>query len=196
VPTYACAAATAVTHNSATLNGSTTDAAATSAVFTLVGPGGGVLNDNDGTPFMVNATGLTPSTAYTYTVVFNPGGNAQTVAAPCGFTTAAAPVVPGPVVPGPVVPPPAPPAEDQCPDQDGFQDNVDQCVEVLPDVIVPETPDVPDVPAVPTEVEGEVVARELPRTGTTTLPLLQVGLGLILLGAGAVLFGRERTALI
>jgi LPXTG-motif cell wall-anchored protein len=45
-------------------------------------------------------------------------------------------------------------------------------------------------------VEGVVVTRELPRTGSTTLPLLQVGLGLILLGAGALLFGRERTALI
>ena len=198
-PTYECAAPTAVTHDSATLNGSTTDAAATSAVFTLVGPNGGPIDDIDGAPFTVNATGLAPSTAYTYTVVFNPGGNAQSNAT-CGFTTAAAPVVPGPVVvPGPAIPPapPAAPAEDECPDQEGFQDNVDQCVEVQPDVVVPESPVVPEAPVeAPTDVEGVVVTRELPRTGSTTLPLLQVGLGLILLGAGAVLFGRERTALI
>jgi LPXTG-motif cell wall-anchored protein len=56
------------------------------------------------------------------------------------------------------------------------------------------------VPAAPEEPESEVlgvvVERQLPVTGSTTLPLLQVGFGLILLGAGAVLFGRERPALI
>ena len=67
--------------------------------------------------------------------------------------------------------------------------------EVLPEVITP-----PVVPAAPEEPESEVlgvvVERQLPVTGSTTLPLLQVGFGLILLGAGAVLFGRERPALI
>ena len=191
VPTYECSAATAVSHDSATLNGSTTDAAATAAVFTLIGPGGGVLDDNDGAPFTVDASGLTPSTAYTYTVAFN--GNQQTNAA-CGFTTATAPIIPGgnpdPVVPDPVLIPPVqltppvvtPPAAIPV---------------VLPDVIVPDAPVVPEAPAeAPSIVAGIVVTRELPRNGSTALPLLQVGLGLILLGAGAMLFGRERTALI
>ena len=77
-----------------------------------------------------------------------------------------------------------------------MQTNPDQCLEVLPEVVTPPTPAVPDTPAAPTEVAGVVIPRTLPKTGTTTLPLLEIGLGLILLGAGAVLFGRERTALI
>ncbi len=77
---------------------------------------------------------------------------------------------------------------------------------VLPEVIVPETPERPNTvtpnPAVePTaNVKGEVVTRaaaaQLPRTGTDALPLFQVGLGLILVGAGVMLFGRERSVLI
>jgi LPXTG-motif cell wall-anchored protein len=85
---------------------------------------------------------------------------------------------------------------DECPDQEGFQDNPDQCLLVLPEVIEPPA----EPPAVaPTEVLGEVIVQapaQLPRTGATTLPLLAVGLSLILFGAGAVLLGRERSALI
>jgi hypothetical protein len=101
-----------------------------------------------------------------------------------------------PVVTPPVVTPPATPV-DECPENPGVQTNSDQCLEVLPEVVTPVTPAVPETPAEPpTEVEGVVIPRTLPRTGTTTLPLLELGLGLILLGAGAMLFGRERTALI
>jgi hypothetical protein len=89
-----------------------------------------------------------------------------------------------------------PPVVDECPDDVGLQPNGDQCsiAEVEPEVVVP--PVVP--PAKPTTVKGEVLTRtapaQLPRTGTTTLPLLEVGFGLVLLGVGAMLFGRERTA--
>jgi hypothetical protein len=89
-----------------------------------------------------------------------------------------------------------PPVVDECPDDVGLQPNGDQCsvAEVEPEVVVPPVVS----PAKPTTVKGEVLTRtapaQLPRTGTTTLPLLEVGFGLVLLGVGAMLFGRERTA--
>ncbi len=62
---------------------------------------------------------------------------------------------------------------------------------VTPPVVTPPAP-----PAPPTKVAGVVIPRSLPRTGTDALPLVELGLGMILLGFGAMLFGRERTALI
>lgn len=73
---------------------------------------------------------------------------------------------------------------------------------VLPEVITPERPVAPEVNPTagvqPTQVKGNVVTRpaQLPRTGSDALPLVEAGLGLVLLGLGAVLFGRERTAII
>jgi hypothetical protein len=76
--------------------------------------------------------------------------------------------------------------------------------EILPEVIV-RTP-TPEViapaatpQAKPTQVAGVQVTRaaqQLPRTGSDTLPLLQIGFGLMLLGAGVALFSKESTATI
>jgi LPXTG-motif cell wall-anchored protein len=141
------------------------------------------------------------STAYTGTGVVQTG--AQAVVTVVADATAAVtatnsfPTLGCQVNCGPPEPEPEPEVEpvDECPDQEGFQDNPDQCLLVLPEVIEPPA----EPPAVaPTEVLGEVIVQapaQLPRTGATTLPLLAVGLSLILFGAGAVLFGRERTAL-
>lgn len=72
------------------------------------------------------------------------------------------------------------------------------CEDVLP-VVIPKTPETPVTPEVlPTQVAGVQVTRaaaqELPRTGNTTLPLIQVGLGLMLMGAGALIIGKDQTA--
>ncbi len=88
--------------------------------------------------------------------------------------------------------------------------------QVIPSVTPQETPEEPapvdeptQQPVVeptrqPTQVEGLLLtatptaaapvafAAALPRTGTTTLPLAQLGLGLLLLGAGAVIVGRDQ----
>lgn len=64
-------------------------------------------------------------------------------------------------------------------------------------VVVVKTPETPVAPAAPAaEVAGMQVTRaqELPRTGNTTLPLAQVGLGLMLIGAGALIIGKNETA--
>ncbi len=120
------------------------------------------------------------------------------------FTSDCAPPAPGPG-PRPVVSPvvvtaPAPPAPpvDACPERDGLQAETDECLLILPRPITPGTPDVPAAapvaPSPATAVGDQALGRALPRTGSTTLPLLETGLGMILLGAGALLFGRERTA--
>jgi hypothetical protein len=46
----------------------------------------------------------------------------------------------------------------------------------------------------PSRVLGTSESRpqQLARTGSTTLPLVELGLGLVLLGVGSVLFARER----
>lgn len=109
------------------------------------------------------------------------------------------PVVTPPVVAPVVTPPVAPPVV------------LPEVItpEVTPPVVLPEliTPEVPVAPGHPqvvgttaqpqSQVLGNVVGRsaQLPRTGNDALPLLELGLGMVLLGAGAVLFGRERTAL-
>lgn len=94
-------------------------------------------------------------------------------------------------------PPPPPPLVDECPDDLGLQTNPDQCS--VPEVIAPEviTPEVQvagiqlvKAPTAPVAV----AAAQLPRTGTDTIPMLQLGLGLIILGVGALVFGREQTA--
>ena len=65
-------------------------------------------------------------------------------------------------------------------------------------VLTPPTPVTPSTPAAPAGrpvgVAGTAVPRTLPQTGTEALPLLELGLGMVFLGAGAMLFGRERTA--
>ncbi len=112
--------------------------------------------------------------------------------------------------PPPPPPPPPPPScvpdagNNRCtPCPDGSTPDGNGSCDLPPEVLpeVTEPPVVPaDPPAAPVaEVKGEVITRsapaQLPRTGTDTQPLLEVGFGLILLGAGAMLFGRERTAL-
>jgi LPXTG-motif cell wall-anchored protein len=86
-----------------------------------------------------------------------------------------------------------PPPVDQCPDDPGLQPNADQCTipEVEPEVVTSPVV-VPTAPA--PQVQGEVITApaQLPRTGADPLPLAQVGLGLVLLGAGGVLSGRRR----
>jgi hypothetical protein len=55
---------------------------------------------------------------------------------------------------------------------------------------------VESTPAAPvTEVLGvQVAAAELPRTGKASLPLAELGLGLLLMGAGALVFARDEAA--
>lgn len=62
-------------------------------------------------------------------------------------------------------------------------------------VPVPAPVATPDVTPAP-QVAGNVVARQLPRTGGDALPMAEVGFGLVLLGAGILLASREelRTA--
>lgn len=81
---------------------------------------------------------------------------------------------------------------DACPSVDGIQASVAECPIVVEDNTLTRK--------LPVEVEGTqlvagpVAAAELPRTGNSTLPLTQLGLGLVLMGAGALIFGREQTA--
>jgi hypothetical protein len=50
-------------------------------------------------------------------------------------------------------------------------------------------------PAQTTTVQGVTVAQaELPRTGKASLPLAELGLGLLLMGAGALVFARDEAA--
>jgi len=93
-----------------------------------------------------------------------------------------------------------PPPVDQCPDALNPGVQLDATLCNVPEIDVAVVVINPPAVQLPTEVQGEVISRtapaQLPRTGTNTLPLLQLGLGLIVLGAGAMLLGRARTALI
>lgn len=71
--------------------------------------------------------------------------------------------------------------------------------EQVEDVVITNTPKTPVTPEVqPTQVAGVQVtqAQELPRTGNTTLPLIEIGVGLMLMGAGALLVGKGQTSAI
>jgi hypothetical protein len=103
---------------------------------------------------------------------------------------------PPPPPPTTTTPPTTAPPVDECPDDPGFQTNPDQCT--VPEVL-PAEPVAPSVTPTPTtaapQVQGEVVTRapqQLPRTGTDAVPTVQIGLGLLLLGAGAMLAGKGR----
>ena len=120
------------------------------------------------------------------------------------------PVVPPPVIPPPVVPPPVlptppvippvtPPVIPPAPRRRRRRSSAPSASGSSPWRCAPGSsrrssrrrPQSAPRPTV--EVDDRVVARSLPRTGTSTLPLLETGLGMILLGVGALLFGRERT---
>jgi LPXTG-motif cell wall-anchored protein len=80
---------------------------------------------------------------------------------------------------------------DACPTVEGFQADTTLCT-IVENTVVTQTP----TPPAPTHVAGIQVTRaaELPRTGKSTLPLSELGLGLVLLGAGALLFARDEAA--
>jgi hypothetical protein len=70
---------------------------------------------------------------------------------------------------------------------------------VLPEVVTPPRPMAPTGQVKPAKVKpsrvlgtSESRPQQLARTGSTTLPLVELGLGLVLLGVGSVLFARER----
>lgn len=75
---------------------------------------------------------------------------------------------------------------DACPTVDGVQTDVSECpVQVIGGSVTPN-------PTPPVEVKGvQVTAAELPRTGSTSVTLAQLGFGLLLMGAGAMIFGRD-----
>lgn len=90
-------------------------------------------------------------------------------------------------------------ANNQCTpcDAGSTPDGQGRCTTVQDIVVTPPTPPTP--PAKVTEVEGvsqsrgatQVQAVELARTGTNTLPLAELGLGLVLLGLGALIAARD-----
>jgi LPXTG-motif cell wall-anchored protein len=59
------------------------------------------------------------------------------------------------------------------------------------DVILTPTPGGTQVEGVTQTRTPQVAAAELPRTGKATLPLVELGLGLVLLGLGALLAARD-----
>lgn len=67
------------------------------------------------------------------------------------------------------------------------------CVQVG-GVVIPKTPEKPAVQVAGVQVAAQQAAQELPRTGDDELTLAMIGLGLILVGAGAVLISRDRVA--
>lgn len=96
---------------------------------------------------------------------------------------------------------------DACPTDDGFQAPGTTCVQDLcpeagvqaslpcAEVIGTVITNTPVIPAAPVEVQGvQVAAAELPRTGKASLPLAELGLGLALMGAAAVIFARDEAA--
>lgn len=93
-------------------------------------------------------------------------------------------------------------ATDACPEVAGLQTDAAQCAaELIPAIVIENLP--PQAPAVlpaagrpPVQVAGIQVlpttqAATLPRTGSSTTMLFELGLGLVLLGAGTMLFARE-----
>jgi len=112
---------------------------------------------------------------------------------------------------------PCDPPVDACPGVDGIQQSAEECVAVLiPPVVIENLPpqaeapevapieipakvpaETPAAPRRPTQVAGIQVlpataaAQELPRTGVDTGTLVQLGLGLVLAGAGAMVAARR-----
>lgn len=83
---------------------------------------------------------------------------------------------------------------DQCPTIAGVQTDAAQCPTVVEGTTVtPSTPAAATPTAPATQVEGAQLTRsaELPRTGTGTSRVALLGFGLVLMGAGALVFGRE-----
>ena len=74
---------------------------------------------------------------------------------------------------------------DQCPTVAGLQTDTSLCPTVVEGSTI--------TPSKPTQVEGAQLTRsaELPRTGTGTSRVALLGFGLVLMGAGALVFGRE-----
>lgn len=96
--------------------------------------------------------------------------------------------------------------EDACPEVPGFQATDAACqTELIPPVVIENLPPqaqapevVPSAPRRPVQVAGIQVrpsttaaAQELPRTGVDTGTLVQLGLGLVLAGAGAMVAARR-----
>ncbi|MFP5256690.1 MAG: LPXTG cell wall anchor domain-containing protein [Acidimicrobiia bacterium] len=123
---------------------------------------------------------------------------------PCGPPQDVCEDLPGIQAEGPCDPEPV----DACPDVDGFQQSTDQCVAVLiPPVMIENLPPSAEAPEVapievpaarrPTTVAGIQVlpataaAQELPRTGVDTATLVQLGLGLVMVGAGVMVAARR-----
>jgi LPXTG-motif cell wall-anchored protein len=91
--------------------------------------------------------------------------------------------------------PPVVVVDDACPTVDGVQTDTTLCPPVVEgNVITPTT--IATVTAAPAQVAGVQVVRaaELPRTGAGTSRAALLGIGFLLLGAGALLVGREQTA--
>ena len=79
---------------------------------------------------------------------------------------------------------------DACPLVAGVQASASECPTQVVGEVVTNTPAGPV-----TEVKGATVAAaELPRTGKASLPLAELGLGLLLMGAGALIFARDEAA--
>lgn len=80
---------------------------------------------------------------------------------------------------------------DACPTVDGVQTDTTLCPPVVEGNVITTT-----TTAAPTQVAGVQVVRaaELPRTGAGTSRAALLGIGFLLLGAGALLLGREQTA--
>ena len=91
--TYACAAPTGVTADGATLRGTTSDPAVTSAEFSFTSPAeetrsfSGVEDPDDDGLWSVTVAGLAPETAYEYEVAFFAGGEEVGSADDCSFAT-------------------------------------------------------------------------------------------------------------
>lgn len=85
--------------------------------------------------------------------------------------------------------------DDACPTVDGVQADTTLCPPIVEDTVVTQ-PVVTPTPAAPTQVAGVQIVRaaELPRTGAGTSRAALLGIGFLLMGAGALLFGREQTA--
>jgi hypothetical protein len=82
---------------------------------------------------------------------------------------------------------------DACPTVDGVQTDTSLCPPIVENTVVTQSV---VATTVPTQVAGIQVVRaaELPRTGSGTARAALLGVGFLLLGAGALLVGREQTS--
>ena len=85
-----------------------------------------------------------------------------------------------------------PPPTDACPSLAGVQASLAECPTIVEGSTLTPTPSPTPVVTPVVQVEGaQVAAAELPRTGKSMLPLAELGLGLVLLGMGALIFARD-----